>query len=80
MDPPGLQLNDEKDVERDQTRGSPDFGREEVGTGKGVPVTPKKLRPRRLSSAKRCRLDTVILQDPLCGAWLTAGESGLPLL
>jgi len=65
MDAAGLQLNDEKDVERDQPRGSPDFGSEEVGSSEGVPVTPKKLRPRRLSPAKRCRLDSVILQDPL---------------
>ena len=28
-------------------------------------MTPKKLHPRRLSPAKRCRLDTVILQNPL---------------
>ena len=65
MDPAGLQLNDEKSVERDQTRGSPDLGSEEVGSSKSVPVTPKKLCPRRLSSAKRCRLDTMIRQDPL---------------
>ena len=67
MDPAGLQLNDEKDVERDRTRGSPDFGSEEVATGEGVPVSQKKLRLRRLSSAKRCWLDAMILQDPLHG-------------
>ena len=30
--------------------GSPDFGGEEIGSGKGVPVTPKKLRPCRVVS------------------------------
>ena len=60
-----LQLEDEEDVKGDQAHRRPDFRREEVGSGKGVPVTPKKLRPGRLSPAKRCRLDTVILQDPL---------------
>ena len=65
MDPAGLQLNREEDVERNQTRGSPDFGGEEIGSGKGVPVTPKKLRPCRPSPAKRCRFDTLLLQEPL---------------
>ena len=36
MDPAGLQLNREQDVERNQTRGSPDFGGEAIGSGKGV--------------------------------------------
>ena len=65
MDPAGLQLNREQDVERNQTPGSPDFGGEEIGGGKGVPVTLKKLRPCRPSPAKRCRFDTVLFQDPL---------------
>ena len=67
MYPAGLQLNREQDVERNQTRGSPDFGGEEIGSGKGVPVTPKKRLPCRPSSAKRCRFDTVLLQEPLQG-------------
>ena len=39
MDPAGLQLNDEKNVERDQTRGSPDLGSEEVGSSKSIAVS-----------------------------------------
>ncbi len=39
MDPAGLQLNDEKNVERDQTRGSPELGSEEFGSSKSIAVS-----------------------------------------
>ncbi len=75
MDPAGLQLNREQDVERNQTCGSPDFGGEEIGSGKGVPVTPKKLPPRRPSADETV---TVLLLQDTRGASAAPGSANRP--